>query len=51
MKKLKSKIENFREVLEERFKDPFEVKRDMTNRVVSRYNQLLRRLERILWYD
>lgn len=51
MKSLKSKIERFKEVLEEKFKDPLEVKKDKTNRIVSRANQLLNKLERILWYD
>lgn len=51
MKKLKSKIERFKEALEERFKDPLEVKKDKSNKVVSRANKLLNKLERMLWYD
>lgn len=51
MKKIRKIITNFKTRLDDKFEDPFIVKRDHTNIVVLKYHYLIDKLDRKLWYD
>ena len=47
----KNIIKDFKRDLDLRFEDPFVVKQDRTNQVVTRYRWWVKKLYRRLWYD